>query len=526
MSERGGELPNSEAELLSAAEAPIQVFGFTSGAQYFGESKYRLGSLEPETAQGLGATVWLDNSADSFALRTVIELPDDLIMDGDEALFQQLSGYLTTNGNPYNQRDSRILFNSQNKAAPLDNVITLASSSERGTGRLFIYTRQNTILGSASSISSTEDLKYHKYSISSAARSLGRTTADVLNALYALQGRESDAQITLSIDIPEGTERPVPQPETQEPEPRPGTALVKVERPLEGYLQVLAGYPSFNDFGGLDVEIAELKRAAKMLDAPAALLDDYGLEHPGGLILQGPGGVGKTSLVKAWARHMKAELREITVSDILDRYVGESTKKLRAVYEKANTAGHRVVVCFNELDGLFSRKASGNEGVAESLIAEFKQILENPGKYPNVVTAATANSLAHFDPNLLRPGRFGFAIAIGLPNEKARTEIFSVYLYKRPRHFEIFSADDMEDIVTSGNGVVDHRDGMINVPELVAMTEDWTGDDVRHVVHSELWTNLMEELDTGVRPARITHERLVRAIRNHRQHRPSGTDEH
>jgi DNA polymerase III delta prime subunit len=524
MTERAGDLPGA-VELLSAPEDPVQVLGMFSGTEYLEERQYTLGRIEPEAAQGLGVTVMLDNRASTFALRAAIELPDDLLQDGSaEAAFALLAGNMAGHDKPYTLRD-RILFNGERRTAPTDNAVTLMSATDQAAGQIFVYTKQNHVMGLVGGISSADHLKHGEHSRSDATRALGKTVADVLNTLQAMRGFESEALVSLSIDIPEDYEPPAPQPEVTAAQP--GTALVRVERePQPAYLKMLEGYPSFNEFGGLDNEIAILKRAGRMLHASPELLNAYGLKHPGGVLLQGPGGVGKTTLVQAWAKHMKAEFREVAIDEILSRYVGESTQNLRKKYESANAAGHEVVLCFNEFDGLFSQQASGNEGVAKSMVALYKTILEDPGRYPNVITAATANSLDGFDPNLLRPGRFGFVIPIGLPNEKARTEIFSVYLYRRPEHFEVLSSDDIASMITEAPRAGADQNGMIDIPALVAMTSDWTGDDIKHVVESTLWDNLMEEEDTGVRPARIAHQRLVGAIRYHREHRPSGADPH
>jgi GTPase SAR1 family protein len=523
MSERAGEFSGA-VELYSAAEDLVQVLGMTSGHEYLEERVHMLGRLEPEAAQGMGATVLLDNRANAFGLRASIELPEDLLQDGSaEAAFRLLSGALTGNGNTYILRD-KVLCDGARRTAPHDNAITLATATDEGRDKIYIYTKRNPALGLMGGISSADHLKHGEFSRGEAARALGKTMADVLNALYAMRGFDSDLRISLSIDIPTDLDPPAPEP--VEPARVPGTALVKVEHePQAAYLKMLERYPSFEDFGGLDEEITLLKRAARMVNASPELLTAYGLGHPGGVLLQGPGGVGKTTLAQAWAKYMKAEFREVAIDEILSRYVGESTQNLRKKYESANAAGHQVVLCFNEFDGLFSKQASGNEGVAQSMVALYKTILEDPGKYPNVITVATANSLDGFDPNLLRPGRFGFVIPIGLPNEKARTEIFSVYLYRRPEHFELLTSDHMETMLTTP-GEAGSPAGLIDIPALVALTREWTGDDIKHVVERPLWDNLLQEEETGVRPPRITQARLISSIKYHREHRPSGADPH
>lgn len=268
---------------------------------------------------------------------------------------------------------------------------------------------------------------------------------------------------------------------------------------------------AFDKFGGLDREIAELKAVLAMWENPE-LCREYDLERPTGVLLHGPGGTGKTELARAVAHELDADITEVRMTDILTKWVGEPAQNLRELFNRLLGKDGLQVAFFDEFDGLFSRQASGNEGVARSLIAEFKTILSNMStEYPGILVVAAANSIDQFDPALLRPGRIDTVLQIGLPGRDARESIFDKYLERNFALYDLADAEALDpDQFVSGNLL--QGSGSVYSPELAALTESFSGADIEAVLKDARRAKMMAHIATGKRAGRITQNEIKYSI--------------
>ncbi|MDL2341646.1 MAG: ATP-binding protein [Patescibacteria group bacterium] len=294
-----------------------------------------------------------------------------------------------------------------------------------------------------------------------------------------------------------------------------GQALVprqQIEEVVES-TPIVDTRPNFSDFAGLDQEISQLKEFGAIFNN-AELAQQWDVEVPTGLLLCGPGGVGKTELVRAFSKEIDAELLEVAVSDVQSMWVGKSNEQLKEVFQEARLADSKVVVFFDELDGLFSKNAGGNSGVSTALISELKTILSQLRvKQPNTIVAASTNSLSGFDEALLRPGRFDVVLQISKPNDSARASIFGSYI---SRKYDLYNLGEV--------GVDSRAGGTIDLPSLAAATEGMTGADIKAILHSARTKRLMAHIQRGVELTAVTQDDILLAIRHHRQQRPNATD--
>lgn len=292
-----------------------------------------------------------------------------------------------------------------------------------------------------------------------------------------------------------------------------GHAVVPYQRPEEIEDEWEDLRPIFDDFAGLDNEIDRLKEVGAIFAHPD-LAEEWDVSVPTGILLCGPGGVGKTELVRAFSREINAELIEIKVSDIQSMWVGKSNENLRSVFKVAGSAEGRVVLLFDELDGLFSQDAGGNSGVATALISEMKMLLSNLRKeQPHTIVAATTNSLSGFDEALLRPGRFDVVLQVPKPNDAARAGIFGAVISNR---MSLYNLGDL----TGEKRMHD----TIDINSLAAATDGMTGADIKAILHSARTKRLMANLQRGVELTPISQNDVLLAIKMHRQQRLSAVD--
>jgi len=216
---------------------------------------------------------------------------------------------------------------------------------------------------------------------------------------------------------------------------------------------------TFADVGGLDDAKRTLERAVTWPLTYGPLFEAAKTEPPTGVLLHGPPGTGKTLLARAIAGESGVNFVQVAGPELLDRYVGESEKAVREVFERARQAAP-VIVFFDEIDAVAGDRdaAGGDSGVGERVVSQLLTELDRVADHPNLVVLAATNRRAALDPALLRPGRLESHVEVPAPDEAARREILDVHLDGKPL------ADDID------------RD------ELAASTQGYSGADLAAVV--------------------------------------------
>ena len=218
----------------------------------------------------------------------------------------------------------------------------------------------------------------------------------------------------------------------------------------------------------------------------------YGKSLKGGLMLYGPPGCGKTYIARALAGEMGASFVSITLTDILDQFIGNSEANLHSLFETARA--HAPVVLFlDEIDAIGQKRSqassSGWRGVTNQLLTEMDDI--DSGNEGVFILAAT-NVPWDVDPALRRPGRFDRSVAVLPPDEPARQSILRHHLGSRP---------------VEG----------IDLAHLARQTNGFTGADLAHLADSAVEYAMMDSMRTGT-VRMVTMKDFKRALR---QVRPS-----
>jgi len=189
---------------------------------------------------------------------------------------------------------------------------------------------------------------------------------------------------------------------------------------------------TFRDVGGLaDIK----KQIERKIIAPfqkPALFQRFKKRVGGGILLYGPPGCGKTLLARATAGQCDASFFNITISDVLDMYIGESERKLRALFDKARAATPSVVF-FDELEALAGKRRFSREGTSSKLVSQFLSEMDGFSQAnTGVLILGATNVPWAVDPAFRRPGRFDRVLFVPPPDRDARAAILRLLLADRP----------------------------------------------------------------------------------------------
>lgn len=170
----------------------------------------------------------------------------------------------------------------------------------------------------------------------------------------------------------------------------------------------------------------DLKSLVRLLEDPTRTRT-LGLEIPVGLLLVGPPGTGKTLIARLIASQTKRSFYALTAANVLGSGVGDSVKRVSAVFARAKE--HNPAIIFlDEMDGLLP---ANSHALAQHDIQLVEQFLtEIGGLQPenNVFLVGTTNHPQNIDPRILRGGRFSEKMQIPLPNTDQRTQLLNRYL--------------------------------------------------------------------------------------------------
>src|SRR5467141_2029951 len=192
---------------------------------------------------------------------------------------------------------------------------------------------------------------------------------------------------------------------------------------------------SYEDIGGLGTQIESIKDAVEL----PYLYSDYYKEHhlapPKGVLLYGPPGCGKTMIAKAVANNLAARISEkrgekvkgfflnIKGPELLNKYVGETERKIREIFIKAREKAAEdvpVVVFFDEMDALFRTRGSGiSSDVETTIVPQLLAEIDGVEHLKNVIVIGASNRQDLIDPAILRPGRLDVKIKIERPDRSA-----------------------------------------------------------------------------------------------------------
>ncbi|XP_061173883.1 ATPase family gene 2 protein homolog B-like isoform X2 [Saccostrea echinata] len=261
----------------------------------------------------------------------------------------------------------------------------------------------------------------------------------------------------------------------------------------------------WEDIGGLEEAKLKIQQAVEWpIKHPEAFLR-MGLPSPRGVLLYGPPGCCKTTLVKAVATSSNATFLSISGAQLFSPYVGDSEKLISEVFQRAR-AGAPSLIFLDEIDSIIGKRSDGTSqrGVQERVLSTLLNEMDGIGirldektdslqtgedglvpdiANKSVLVVAATNRLDMLDEALTRPGRFDRSVFVPPPDIQGRLEILKICTKTMP----------MKDA---------------DLSELAIKTENYTGADLKNLCREAALLALTENLSSDV----ITGEHLNTAL--------------
>lgn len=264
--------------------------------------------------------------------------------------------------------------------------------------------------------------------------------------------------------------------------------FIETDAALDKALNASHKWIDFTDIGGME----QLKERVRMsIIYPfknKELFAKFKKRSGGGLLFYGPPGCGKTLISRATAGECGAHFINISVHDILSKWIGESEQRIHALFEEARRKSPTIIF-IDEVDALgVKRSDAGHTAtLVNTLLTEMDG---SQSDNQDVLVLGATNTPWRVDSAFRRPGRFDHVLFVPPPDHEARTSIL-----------EIILADIPQD--------------KLDLNKLAKLTEKFSGADLRAVVERATEAVIQDIMRTG-KEVRLTQKHLTQSIKQMR----------
>ncbi len=188
---------------------------------------------------------------------------------------------------------------------------------------------------------------------------------------------------------------------------------------------------NYEDIGGLKSQLAKIRELVELPLRHPEIFAQLGINPPKGILLYGPPGTGKTLLARAIANETEASFYSISAPEIVNKFYGESEKKLRELFEKAEKDSPSIIF-IDEIDAIAAKREEVQGETEKRIVAQLLTLMDGLNKSNKVIVIAATNRPDALDEALRRPGRFDRELEIGVPKEDDRLEILKIHTRGMP----------------------------------------------------------------------------------------------
>ncbi len=204
-------------------------------------------------------------------------------------------------------------------------------------------------------------------------------------------------------------------------------ACVAASRPrLDALAQRIGCRATWDDLVLPEAELGLLHQIAAQVRNRSTVYHDWGFAERTnrGLgitaLFAGPSGTGKTMAAEVLANHLRLSLYRIDLSAVVSKYIGETEKNLRRLFDAAEQGA--AVLLFDEADALFGKRSEVKDSHDRYANIEVNYLLQRMESYRGVAVLAT-NMRSALDPAFLR--RLRFVVTFPFPAAAERRQIWS-----------------------------------------------------------------------------------------------------
>lgn len=185
----------------------------------------------------------------------------------------------------------------------------------------------------------------------------------------------------------------------------------------------------FEDIGGLDDVINDLGETVILpLKNDNLFQNSKLLQPPKGVLLYGPPGCGKTMIAKATAREAGARFLNINLSSLLDKWYGESQKRVEALFTLALKI-QPTIIFIDEMDSILRGRTASDHEATAMMKTQFMSLwdgLSTDTFSCRVIIMGATNRPADLDAAIMR--RMPLKFYVGLPSQTQRLSILKIIL--------------------------------------------------------------------------------------------------
>ncbi len=260
-----------------------------------------------------------------------------------------------------------------------------------------------------------------------------------------------------------------------------------------------------DDIGGLESVRAKLKQVANSFKNAEAM-KMRGVQRPNGIFMYGPPGTGKTTLATALANEINGSLWEIKVSDIKDKWHGNSERNMQEIFDKARKINSPTVMLFDEFETMINTADSSqsSSNTSDNAVAGIfkKEVTKLLDENENIILIAATNYDDRIDESLIRSGRFDMKLYVPMPDENARVQIF---------------ANKIADMIStlSSDGFSPFETG-VDPTELAQVTESMSGADIDAILRKTAFNKAVQDGDKPGSSGPITQDDILQQINDFR----------